>query len=67
MSEVISFDAGDEPYLSWLSDNPQGWVLNVDRQPEEVLPEAAPAVLRFDLDASRSRGLHGAGLRQDLC
>jgi len=34
MSEVIVFDAGDEPYLSWLSDNPQGWILNVARNPK---------------------------------
>jgi hypothetical protein len=33
MSEVIIFDAGDGQYLEWLSDNPRGWVLNVNREP----------------------------------
>lgn len=35
MSEVITFDAGDEPYLSWLARNPQGWILNVEREPKK--------------------------------
>jgi hypothetical protein len=36
MSEVIVFDAGDEPYLSWLSDYPQGWILIVARNPSPL-------------------------------
>lgn len=34
MSDVIVFDAGDEPYLKWLSENPQGWVVNAARNPK---------------------------------
>jgi hypothetical protein len=34
MDEVVVFDAGDEPYRSWLSANPRGFVLNVARDPK---------------------------------
>lgn len=34
MNDVIVFDAGDESYLRWLSENPRGWVMNVNRNPK---------------------------------
>ncbi len=34
-SACIQFDAGDAPYLHWLAEHPQGFVVNTRRNPEQ--------------------------------